>query len=124
MNYSTKQRTVVGKVIEDAKRPLTPSEILSKGRKKSLSLGMATVYRALRFLIDEGRAVLVEIPGEPPRYESSGRGHHHHFVCNSCRKVFDLEGCLCHVDALAPSSFRVESHEIILYGSCDHCSGV
>ena len=61
----------------------------------------------------------VEIPGQLPRYERSNKGHHHHFVCR-CGGVFELARCLAGVKDGAPR-FRVEDHEIILYGTCEAC---
>jgi Fur family ferric uptake transcriptional regulator len=63
----------------------------------------------------------VEIPGQMPRYELADKGHHHHFLCRVCGEVFELEKCLARIKTMAPPRFRVEGHEIILYGSCEVC---
>ena len=86
-------------------------------------LGLATVYRSIRALVDEDWLVEVELPGEPSRYEVAHKEHHHHFHCRVCDRVFDLDGCPGSLRELAPRGFRVESHEIILYGQCPECSG-
>ncbi len=85
-------------------------------------IGIATVYRTINALLEEGALVTVELPGQPARYEVAGKGHHHHFHCNQCKKVFELEGCGANVKALTPPGFQVTSHDVLLYGLCSACS--
>ncbi len=101
---------------------MTAIEIHGFALKEVPSIGLATVYRSLKSLAADGQVVSVEIPGEPPRYERADKGHHHHFLCRQCGGVFELEKCLEGVKTMAPPKFRVEDHEIILYGACDKCS--
>jgi Fur family ferric uptake transcriptional regulator len=121
MAYSTKQKSVLSDVIRHAGRPLTPGEMCKIARNKLPSLGIATVYRAIKQFIDEGSVRLVEVPGAPPHYESSARRHHHFFLCQQCQHIFDLIGCVRGVQSLAPKGFRVHGHEIVLYGECPGC---
>ncbi len=107
-------------MFERAKRPLTPADICAAARKELPTLGMATVYRAIRQFVAEGRVRAVEVPGAPPHYESAG-GHHHFFLCQECKRLFDLAGCISGFNALAPQGFRVQHHEIVLYGECASC---
>jgi len=123
VSYVTQQKRVVGRVFEQARRPLTPHEICSEARKELPSLGIATVYRAIRQFLAEGQVRAVEVPGAAPHYESAGRHHHHFFLCQQCRRLFDLLGCARGVKSLAPSGFRVQGHEIVLYGECASCAG-
>ncbi|NJK90738.1 MAG: transcriptional repressor [Blastochloris sp.] len=122
MNYTTKQRDAVEQVLASSARPLTAQEIWELARKKKSGLGIATVYRALKTLTKGSKAVLVEIPGSAPHYEWQRGRHHHHFLCESCQRVFELEGCVHQVVDLAPKKFKVKRHEIILYGSCEGCA--
>ena len=121
--YTTQQKRTLTGVILRADRPLTPAEIWKAGKKASPALGIATVYRALRRLAEEGRVRLVEIPGAVPHYESTARQHHHFFFCRHCRRLSNLVGCLPGVRGLAPRGFAVEGHEIVLYGRCANCRG-
>ncbi|CAN5762667.1 transcriptional repressor [soil metagenome] len=101
--------------------PLTPVEIHQLALKEVPGIGLATVYRSLKSLAADGHVVAVEIPGQAPRYERSDKGHHHHFMCRQCNGVFELETCLDGVKSMAPNGFRVDDHEIILYGICNTC---
>lgn len=122
MAYSTQQKHAVESVIEKASRPLTPVEICAEAQKEMPGLGIATVYRALKQFVQEGRARLVEVPGISPHYESAARHHHHFFFCQSCEHLFNLAGCVPGLDRMAPRGFKVKRHEIVLFGDCKKCS--
>lgn len=121
MERRTRQKRAIEAVLEKHKNPLTAPEILRLALKEIPTLGIATVYRFLKALSKDGRVVSVEIPGQMPRYERADKGHHHHFLCRACGGVFELERCLAGIKTMAPPRFRVEDHEIILYGSCETC---
>jgi Fur family ferric uptake transcriptional regulator len=121
--YTTQQKLALTRVLQRAERPLTPAEICRVGKKVIPTLGIATVYRTLKQLVEEGRVRLVEIPGTSPHYESTARQHHHFFFCRHCRRLYNLVGCVHGVAGLAPEGFTVEGHEIALYGRCADCGG-
>jgi len=122
MERSTAQRKAIHGVLENTCRPLSPPEIFSAARATAPGLGMATVYRTLKRLLDEKTISQVELPGEAPRYERSGMQHHHHFRCNGCNRVFDWFGCSCNCEEKTPRGFAVEGHEVYLFGRCEDCA--
>lgn len=124
MSYATRQRNVILQILQQAQRPLTPQEIREQAQQDGAGMGLATVYRALKTFMADGLIAAVEIPGASPRYEPTERGHHHHFICESCQQVFDLQGCVEHLEQLAPPDFRIQRHDIILYGVCAGCAQV
>ena len=123
MERNTRQRSAIQKVIDDASRPLTPQEILEAAQVEVVGLGIATVYRNLKTMLEAHLIELVMLPGDNPRYESckAAAHHHHHFQCRKCNKVFDVQGCVDGYQRLAPAGFTVESHELTLYGICADC---
>lgn len=100
---------------------MTPNEVLEKAARLVPGLGIATVYRCLRDLAQEGEVVTVEIPGMPPRYEMAHHGHHHHFQCRSCDRLFDIPGCPSDLANLAPPGFELDDHSVTLFGRCQTC---
>lgn len=120
---STPQNDSILRVLTEARRPLSPAEILSLAKRRVKSLGQATVYRAIARLLEGGEIVPVQLPGQPPRYETkrAAETHHHHFHCDSCGRVFDVPGCPAGLDRLAPEGFAVRRHEVVLYGECSGC---
>lgn len=121
MERSTRQRSAIRDAIEAAGRPLSPQEVLDAARVAVEGLGMATVYRNLKLLLEESAISLVQLPGDGPRYESAAHEHHHHFQCTACQRVFDVHQCPGDLARMAPPGFSVDSHEITLYGHCSDC---
>ena len=122
MTRKTQQRRAIRHVFEVTDRPLTPQEVLGEAQKDVAGLGIATVYRNLKALHENGWLKTVELPGEPNRYEPAEMEHHHHFHCETCDIVFDVPGCPGGIDELVPGNYRVRRHELTLYGSCGNCS--
>lgn len=118
----TRQRRAIQSVFEQIDTPLSPQEILEHSQQAVPELGLATVYRTLRALLDEALVSTVELPGEPLRYERAGRGHHHHFQCRGCSRVFEVRGCPGNLPSITPQGFRLERHELVLYGLCEGCA--
>lgn len=121
MQRSTRQRTAIASVFSAARRPLSPLEVLEAAGVASPALGIATVYRNLRAMVDEGALQAVSLPGQSPLYELTGQAHHHHFQCTVCQRVFDIHACPGDLGHLAPRGFSVERHDITLYGQCSDC---
>ncbi len=120
---NTRQRRTIRDVVEGAGRPLSTDEIFSGARASIASLGMATVYRSIRALLDEGWLAAVEVPGRSPLYERAGKGHHHHFACARCNRVYELGACAAEIRSDLPAGFVATGHEITIYGTCAACSG-
>ena len=118
---TTKQREAIRKVFEDERRPLGTAEVLELVEKDVPSIGIATIYRAVKDLLAEEWLVAVSIAGNT-RYELANIGHHHHFHCNECDKTFDLEGCVGDLSKLVPEAFKILSHEITIMGMCQSCN--
>jgi Fur family ferric uptake transcriptional regulator len=121
MHRMTRQRAAISRVIQRAKRPLSPGEVLEHARTAVRAVGLATVYRNLKLLVEEGAVKVIELPGENPRYELATSAHHHHFQCTSCQRIYDVPGCPGNLRRLAPRGFTVEDHDVTLYGRCSDC---
>lgn len=120
----TRQRDAILQVLAEAKGPLSTPEIFSLA-KKLIPLGIATVYRTINLLLDAKEIQSVILPSGETRYESADLGHHDHFQCRKCHRVFDLSVCPLHLarGTIIPGGFMVEDHEMTLYGLCPDCQG-
>jgi len=120
----TTQRAAIRQAIEHADRPLSPQEILELAQASQPSLGIATVYRAVKKGVEDAWLTPVDLPHGPTRYEPAGKKHHHHFECTACNAVFELEGCPTppsKLKPLVPEGCQLTGHEVILYGLCRDC---
>jgi Fur family ferric uptake transcriptional regulator len=119
---NTKQKEAIRQAFLDAGRPLSPEEAHLSARKLYRRLGIATVYRNINALLEDNWLLCVEIPGSSPRYEVAGKKHHHHFHCNECGRVYELEGCVAKAKPRLPPGFHATGHEFFLYGTCVGCA--
>ena len=98
MPRNTQQRAAIRQAFELADRPLSPAEALGVAKEIVPGLGIAS------------------------RYEVAGKHHHHHFRCRICDRVFDVDACPPDLSALTPRGFRLEGHDITLFGRCAACA--
>jgi Fur family transcriptional regulator, ferric uptake regulator len=121
---ATRQR--IGVLAELMREPddVTAQELHERLCARGHRLGLATVYRTLNALADEGMIdALLHRPGELC-YRWCGADHHHHLVCSSCHRVVELSGC-----ELGPWLDRVSSqhgfvatvHRLEVAGVCGDC---
>ncbi len=111
------------RAFQKAGRPLSAREAHELAGARMPGIGIATVYRAIRRLMDEGALATVDIPGVGAHYEMTGGAHHHYFYCTDCGRVYVVEGCPGRMSALLPEGFVMERHDIVLHGRCAGCNG-
>lgn len=120
----TRQRVVVLTELMAEQNDATAQQLHERLRARGERLGLATVYRTLGLLADEGVVdVLSHRPGELC-YRRCAEGHHHHLVCSECHRVVELDEC-----ELGPWLDRVSSehgfvatgHRLEVAGLCAAC---
>ena len=117
----TKQKSALREAFQQADRPLSPEEVLHLAQRNVPGVSIATVYRNIGSLLNEGWLTAVELPGRAARYEVAGKQHHHHFQCNACERVYELSGCTLPAKPKLPKGFQLTGHEFFLYGTCAEC---
>lgn len=118
----TRQKRAIRNAFEQADRPLSPEQARAAAARESDGLGIATVYRTVRSLLDDGQLTAVDVPGRGTYYELAGKSHHHHFACEDCGEVFELEGCTSEVRGRLPRGFRARGHDVTVFGTCPDCA--
>jgi Fur family ferric uptake transcriptional regulator len=109
------------RVLESEAHPLSAQEILERAGALCPGIGAATVFRALKQLLESGEISRVELPGVPPHYELAAQDHRHFFVCETCKQLLPLRGCVGGLSKLLPAGSRMKHHEIVIYGECADC---
>jgi Fur family ferric uptake transcriptional regulator len=122
---STRQRVTVLAELMQERDDVTAQGLHERLRAGGERLGLATVYRTLRLLADEGVVdTLSHRPGELC-YRWCGEGHHHHhLVCSSCHRVVELGDC--ELDPWlerisARHGFVATEHHLEVSGLCGDC---
>jgi Fur family ferric uptake transcriptional regulator len=120
----TRQRLIVLTELMGERNDVTAQELYERLRARGERLGLATVYRTLGLLADEGVIeALSHHPGELC-YRWCGEGHHHHLVCSSCHRVVELEGCELEpwLERIAGEhDFVTTGHRLEVSGLCAGC---
>ena len=96
--------------------------VYRKVRRRLPRVSLATVYRNLRRLAAEG--FLVERAGADGLRFDGNTGHHDHFTCVACRRVFDVpaaNGAGARQRVAVRTGFEVLDHRIEFYGLCAGC---
>jgi Fur family transcriptional regulator, ferric uptake regulator len=118
----TPQRRRVLEAIRASAGGLTLPEAAQK--LAGAGVGQATVYRAVKALLDEGLVGFVHGHGGEHRYVALSAGHSHLVVCRGCRKAVEFGDCgLATLEALVAlkTGFTVDAHHLELSGVCDDC---
>jgi len=105
---------------------LTAQEIFDRLRAEGRGVGIASAYRILDLLVEQGFVQRVDIGDTLTRFEPAHADgdHHHHLVCNSCGKVEAfaderLEQALRQVER--KTGYTTAGHDVLLRGACKDC---
>lgn len=91
-----------------------------------IRVSRATVYRALRLLVEAGLLRRVARPNGREVYEHDyGYPQHDHFICRECGELIEFHnGAISDIleEVAASHGFRVSGHRLEVYGRCQKCS--
>ncbi len=111
----TRQRQAIRDAFAAAGRPLHPKEILQLASKSIPSLGIATVYRNLRLMVEQGEVEEVPLPGQPPRYCPPRTTNNIVFLCEKSDRAFCIPTDGFELPQL-PDGFVPRRWELVVYG--------
>jgi Fur family peroxide stress response transcriptional regulator len=119
----SRQRDRILEVLRETKSHPTAKWVFDKVRKQFPNLSLGTVYRNLGILVKQGLVSKLDFGSSNDRFEARSAPHHH-FVCESCGRVTDLD---LPIDDLLTKKLQKATglaatrHEIRLYGVCEKC---
>ncbi len=95
-------------------------------RPGAVRVSRATVYRALRLMVEAGLLRRVARPNGREVYEHDyGYPQHDHFICRVCGQLIEFQnGAISQIldEVAARNSFLVSGHRLEVYGLCSKCS--
>lgn len=110
------------KIIQSSDRHMTAEEIFLECRAQSLKVSVATVYRNLGAMVEQGLIRKLSVTGQPDHYDRN-MFPHEHVVCVVCGKLRDVyvEG----LEELLESSVgvKLDSYDLCMRYICPECSG-
>jgi Fe2+ or Zn2+ uptake regulation protein len=113
----TPQRFFVLEHLMSKKDHATVEDLYAALNRRHARASRATVYNTLHALVEAGLVREFTLDGKAARYDAT-LGPHHHFVCDTCGAVEDLEWF--EVPHLAGEK-AVRSYEVIARGDCERC---
>ena len=100
-------------------------EIYRRVHKKLPRISLATVYRNLHSLVEEGKIRTLLLDGQAARYDPE-TSEHDHFVCERCGRVVDLflrrRARRVDLTSLAKHGYVDTSHDLTVHGMCRVCA--
>jgi Fur family ferric uptake transcriptional regulator len=121
----TRQRSAVAGALGESAEFISAQEIHARLRGDGGGVGLATVYRTLQHLAEDGEVdVLRTGDGEAVYRRCRSMGHHHHLTCRSCRRTVELDNAA--VERWARSvgqehGFVDVDHVVEVFGTCADC---
>jgi Fe2+ or Zn2+ uptake regulation protein len=118
----TYQKIKIYEYLKSVKTHPKAEEIYNHLIKEIPTITLATVYRNLHSLTDEGKIIKLEINKEY-RFDADLENHIH-FICNNCDCIIDL-----HIDKINDYikkqilnyNFDINNINVILRGTCNKC---
>lgn len=119
---NTRQKMMIRQAINGMDIHRTAEEILASVQEIDPSIGLATVYRNLNDLCEQGEIQKLNYSGTTI-YDGNPKPHNH-FYCQKCGKLCDVE--LEYDEQMDHSvasrmNVRVLSHSITFEGICEEC---
>ncbi|MFA5891721.1 MAG: transcriptional repressor [Actinomycetota bacterium] len=104
---------------------LAAQELHERLRARGSRTGLATVYRTLRMLADDGSVDVLRDDVTQARFRLCSAEHHHHLLCETCGSVVEIPDC--EVDGWARKvarahGFTVRTHQAEIVGMCRACA--
>lgn len=124
---NTKQKALIRECLIKSGKHMTVDEIYASINKDSEKISIATIYRNLKLLEEQGIIKKLYMCDDvPPLYEMNEQDEHthHHLVCKQCGAVIDFdEDLLESVEKTIEekNGFKVEDHRVVFYGICSKC---
>jgi Fur family transcriptional regulator, peroxide stress response regulator len=118
----TPQRYAVMAFLMECHRHPTAAEIFEVVNRMDPRSSRATTYNNLRDLVQAGLVREVAVEGRAARFDARGM-RHHHFICDRCGNVEDIEWYRVPKPAASSIGKRVlRESELIFRGLCAKCT--
>ena len=118
----TRQRQLIVDRLDGADEFLTAQQVHGALRSEGESIGLATVYRGLQWLVDAGLVDTIRTQDGEAAYRRCSPAHHHHLICRRCGRAWVAVSAGEAVTAVATQhGFREPEHFAEVYGICSTC---
>ena len=120
----TRQRAAVEAVFDGLDGFHSAQEVHARLRESGDTVGLATVYRAVQSLAEDGALDSIRTDSGEALYRRCSPQHHHHLVCRGCGRTVEVAGPAVEqwADRVAGEhGFADVSHTLEIFGTCGDC---
>jgi Fur family ferric uptake transcriptional regulator len=122
----TKQRLAVSAALDELDDFVSTQELYRILQNQGVSVSLATAYRILQSLADDGLVdVLRNSDGEAVYRRCAVTDHHHHLLCRNCGKAVEVEAPAVETWAArtaAEYGYTDVAHTVEIFGLCPDCT--
>lgn len=125
MKRNTWQREAVRTALAESELFVSAQTLHAALRDGGSPIGLATVYRALTDLADEGKADSLQQEGEALYRACTPGNHHHHLICRTCGLTVEIAADPVEEWARQVATehgFTRAEHVVDVFGLCRSCS--
>ncbi len=122
----TRAREVIIEALLEQKSHVSAEALLEHVRRSEPKIGLATIYRTLKILQDQGLVKAHYFADSQALFEleMGPDSHHDHLICEQCRHIEEfthpqieaLQEVIAH-----QHGFKLTKHRMELYGICKSC---
>jgi len=98
--------------------------LLVKKNYAKLNIGIATVYRTLSLLEENGLVSSISLGTQGKKFEIANKPHHDHLICEGCGEIIEFENPKIEQlqeKVAKENGFLLTNHLMQLYGICKTC---
>lgn len=122
---ATANRSLILAHLEKLTRFSSAQTIYAEMKAAGRSIGLATVYRNLQGMAEEGLIDHIQTESETLYRACATRTHHHHLICRDCGETVEITGHTVEQwakDLEADTGFTDITHMLEFTGLCRSCS--
>ncbi|MCL2234523.1 MAG: transcriptional repressor [Firmicutes bacterium] len=125
MKRNTIQKQLILSAVKSLNIHATAEEVYEHVVKDNPSISKATVYRNLSQMAKDGELLNIGNFSGSAHYDHNLH-EHHHFVCNKCGAVFDVDCDLAMLEQLKKTiphsnDFEIKNYNLSFDGVCSKC---
>ncbi|MFH1088329.1 MAG: Fur family transcriptional regulator [Patescibacteria group bacterium] len=120
----TQVRHLLHELLGEAKQPLSVPDLQDKFKRKKIPVNKTTLYREIDFYTSQNLINEIQL-GEPFKRYELAVDHHHHFVCQKCKKIMDLkltQNLSKEMNRISKKyKVTINQHSLEFFGLCATC---
>lgn len=122
MKYSKQREIIYDKLQANPIHP-TAEEVYLQLRPNHPNISLATVYRNLNKLAENNIIKKIQGLDASDRFDHNTH-EHYHFICEKCRRVYDVNLELLSYINDKINDYNVKSFDLLLKGICNNCKEI